>query len=423
MEPEKPIVILGGGIAGLATAHFFKENGYESIVLEATNVPGGVTRSFQWHDFTCDIAVHRFFSPHTGILEDVRKVVPLVKMVRRSRIFLHGRVLKDPINPAELVLRMPPSLSFRLVSGYFFHKRRPDTNFDNYVHNRYGPGLNDLFFKPYTEKMFGIPSPEVSIQWGEQKVRVSGLIDVIRKNTKIYFRSFYYPRRGGFGAIANSLRERIGSNLRLRSKVVGVSHNDREITAIEVENGDRRETIVPGTVISTIPITDLGKFLRHAVSLRFRPIQVAYLLVDKDRVTNNHWIYFGDPDIHINRLGEFKNFITDGTPKGKTVLSAEITRETDDPVNEAIEGCKRYGLLASDHVIDSKVVGAKHAYPVYEQGYMEKLRDAKQYFSRFRNLHLVGRNALFHHAEIDDNFLGAKGLVEQILHSQGSNPL
>jgi hypothetical protein len=96
-------------------------------------------------------------------------------------------------------------------------------------------------------------------------------------------------------------------------------------------------------------------------------------------------------------------------------LSAEITRETDDPVSEAIRGCEQYKLLTADHILDSMVVKEAHAYPIYECNYMEKLRDARNYFSAFRNLHLIGRNALFHHAEIDDNFLGAKRLVETLL--------
>jgi protoporphyrinogen oxidase len=418
MTLEEPVVILGGGIAGLATAHFLKEAGYDAVVFEASDRPGGVTRSFQWHGFTCDVAVHRFFSPHHGVLEEVQKVVPLIKMNRRSRIFLHDRILTDPISPTELVLRMPPLLSVKLVLGYLFHTRRPDTNFDNYVHNRYGPGLNDLFFKPYTEKMFGIPSHEVSTEWGEQKVRVSGLIDVIKKNTKIYFRYFHYPPTGGFGTIANSLKERIGENLWLESDVVGLEYSGDRISNVTIERHGRQKEIKPGTVISTVPITDLGHLLDHKVDLRFRPIQIAYLLVDKHKVSDYHWIYFGDSDIHINRLGEFKNFVANGTPDGRTVLSAEITRETDDPVNEAIRGCERYNLLSSSQVLDSLVVREAHAYPIYECNYLEKLRNARDYFSHFRNLHLVGRNALFHHAEIDDNFLGAKQLVEQLLSAE-----
>jgi protoporphyrinogen oxidase len=415
MVVAEPIVILGGGIAGLATAHFLKSAGYDALVIEAADTPGGVTRSFHWRGFTCDVAVHRFFSPHPGILEEVQKVVPLIKMNRRSRIFLHDRILTDPISPTELVLRMPPLLSAQLVLGYLFHSKRPDTNFENYVHNRYGPGLNELFFKPYTEKMFGIPSNEVSTEWGEQKVRVSGLIDVIKKNTKIYFRYFHYPPTGGFGTIANSLKDRVGRNLWLESKVVGLEQADDRISTVVVDKGGHREEISPGTVISSIPITDLGRLLNEEVDLRFRPIQVAYLLVDRHKVSDYHWIYFGDADIHINRLGEFKNFVANGTPDGRTVLSAEITRETDDPVAEAIRGCERYKLLTADQVLDSMVVKEAHAYPIYECSYMEKLKDARRRFSRFRNLHLVGRNALFHHAEIDDNFLTAKRLVEQLI--------
>lgn len=415
MALREPIVILGGGIAGLATAHFLKARGFDALVFEAAGIPGGVTRSFKWRGFTCDVAVHRFFSPHPGILEDVQKVVPLIKMNRRSRIFLHDRILTDPISPTELVLRMPPVISAKLVLGYLFHSRRPDTNFDNYVHNRYGPGLNDLFFRPYTEKMFGIPSHEVSTEWGEQKVRVSGLIDVIKKNTKIYFRYFHYPPVGGFGTIANSLKERVGQNLWLETKVVGLEHSSDGVSQVVIDRRGDRQEIIPGTVISTIPITDLGQLLDYKVDLRFRPIQVAYLLVDKHKASDCHWIYFGDSDIHINRLGEFKNFVADGTPDGKTVLSAEITRETDDPVAEAIRGCERYGLFEASQVLDSKVIREEHAYPIYECDYLEKLRSARSYFSQFRNLHLLGRNALFHHAEIDDNFLGAKRLVEKLL--------
>jgi len=412
---KEPVLILGGGIAGLATAHYLKDAGIEATVFEAADVPGGVTRSFTWHGFTCDVACHRFFTTHPGILEEVQRVTPMFKTIRRSQIMLRGRVLKDPISPPELVLRMPPLLSAQLVSGYFFHRRVEDTNFDNYVHNRYGPGLNDLFFKPYTEKMFGIPAREVSIEWGEQKVRVSGLVDVIKQNTKIYFRNFHYPNSGGFGAIAEGLHDRIGDKLVLESRVVGLERNDERITAVNVESGGKMKSIPAGTVISTIPITDLGELLDVEVDLQFRPIQVAYLLIGKPQVTENHWVYFGDGDIHINRLGEFKNFVSNGVPSDKTVLAAEITMETGDAIREAIAGCERYGLIRPDDVLDAMVVRERFAYPIYSCNYLDRLHEAQSRFSHYSNLHLVGRSALFHHAEIDDNFLGSRELVRRLL--------
>ncbi len=127
-----------------------------------------------------------------------------------------------------------------------------------------------------------------------------------------------------------------------------------------------------------------------------------------------HWIYFGDSDIVINRMSEFKNFADAGTPPDRTVLVAEVTMPTEDPLNDVLAALERYGLVDRREVLDSLLIHERFAYPVYDQGYETALEESKQVFGRFENLHLVGRSAEFRHIEVDETFASALALVRRL---------
>jgi protoporphyrinogen oxidase len=202
-----------------------RERGFDVKVFEAADRVGGLARSFEWHGFHCDIAPHRLFTHDREALERLLQLVPMRRHRRRSRIFIAGKILHDPVNPAELALRLPPQVTGRLVWGYLsrlVRSRLPEDSFENLALNKFGRGLYELFFEPYTRKMFGVSPAEISVEWGRQKLRVSGLRDVIRRNTKIFFRQFYYPKRGGYGAICQALYEQVADRVLLQARVSGL---------------------------------------------------------------------------------------------------------------------------------------------------------------------------------------------------------
>ncbi|MCH7665737.1 MAG: FAD-dependent oxidoreductase [Acidobacteria bacterium] len=411
---QERVAILGAGVSGLSCASLLKERGYDVTIFEASDRIGGLARSFEWHGFFCDIAPHRLFTHDKEALEHLLALVPMKKHQRRSKICIGGKMVRDPVNPVELLLRFSPRLTSRLVFGYLFKPKLPEESFENMAINKFGHGLYEFFFKPYTEKMFGVSPAEISVEWGRQKLRVSGLKDVFRRNTKIFFREFYYPKERGYGAISEALYEKVRGSVRFNSRVTGLELGDGEITGVTYTDANGSHAFPCDRVVSTIPATILGRMLGRDFSFRFQAVQLVYFLVAKPRIMPYHWVYFGDRDVVINRFAEFKNFSDSGTPDDKTVAVAEITVPTDDPVKDALAGLERYGLLREEDVLDTKLIYERFGYPVYDQHFDVVRVEAEEEFGRYHNLHLVGRNAEFRHIEVDEDYAAALALVRSL---------
>ncbi len=410
------VAILGAGVSGLSCAWLLKRRGIEATVFEATDHAGGLSRSFRWHDFDCDFGTHRLFTTDESVLRQLLALVPMGRHIRRSRVYVGSRWLHDPINAIELLYRFSPMFTARLAWGYLRRPRDGDPrSFNDFVIRRYGRAMNDFIFRPYTERLFGLPGDRISVNWAARKVRLAGPLDLLRENTKRKFSYFYYPVRGGFGAISSALFKELKGQVRLGAEVQSLEPTEGRISAVvsRAEGGTRRDEF--DQVISTIPITVLGRLLGRDYALDFRGVDSVYLHVDQPNVTDNHWLYFMDAGNAINRLVEFKNLSPVGTPDDKTVLSAEVTDGGADPTQAVVRGAVQAGILQAGRVLDTLVVHEPFCYPVYSQGYEHTLADALSHLQQYPNLRWTGRGAEFEHKEVDDDFVGAGLVVDQLL--------
>jgi protoporphyrinogen oxidase len=408
------IGILGAGIAGLASAHFLRDTFPDLQVHEATTQVGGLARSFKWHGFDCDLAPHRLYTQDAELLAELLALVEMARVRRRSSIYLQGKWIRDPVNAVEMVLKFLPRRSARIVWSYLFRRDHGDASFESLVLTRFGAGLNEMFFKPYSEKLFGIPAGEISAEWGRRKIRVAGLRDMVRRESKLYFKEFYYPRSGGYGAITQRLYEEVKDSVRLDSRLVAVRRDEatnRYVCQFTNAVGEERAEEFDALVTS-LPLDTFARLFGLELSLRFRPARITYLLIDKDRVTDNHWFYFADRDFILNRVAEFKNFSGAGTlPAGRTVLCCEVTDVARYSPERVISELTETGIIKSRDVLDTKVIELANAYPVYDRGYEEEMRRAHDFFAAHPEIQHVGRHAQFAHKDIDEIFDEAKQLA------------
>jgi GT2 family glycosyltransferase/protoporphyrinogen oxidase len=409
------VTIIGAGIAGLSSGWLLKQRGVDFTVIESQSYPGGLARSFEWNGFNCDFAAHRLFTSDENVLHQLLALVPMGRQIRRSRIYLRGHWMRDPLDVIELTQNLSVSERLKVLWSYLLRDQKlEETSFQNYVLKRYGSGLYNYFFGPYTEKLFGIPGDEISVLWARQKVRLANPLDNLRENTKTKFQYFYYPIRGGYGAIANRLFEEIREHVVLNARVTGFDIQDDIITNVHyVKDGCQLES-PSDAVISTLPLSITTKMLGHTFNFQFQKVDAVYLLINKPFLTDYHWIYFMDSDVSINRLVEFKNMSPVDTPGDKTVVCAEVTQPHIDPINRVIDDLHRVGLIQYHDVLDSKVVHEKFAYPVYTHDYDIILNEVQQVLNQYQNLYNVGRAAEFRHREVDDNFASAIQTVDQI---------
>lgn len=407
--------ILGGGPAGLFTAWLLQQRGVEAVVYEATEQVGGISRSFEWHGFTCDMGTHRLFTQDESVLRQLQALVPMGRHLRRSQLYLGGKWAHDPVNVVEILCRYSPKLAADIIAGYLFRPREmPLDSFNAFVHQKYGAPLSRFFFSPYTEKLFGISGDEISADWARRKVRISGLFDFLRESSKKHFSYFYYPVEGGYGAIINRVYRDLREQVRLRAPVVALETNaGRVSTVVYTQDGIQHRELVD-VVVATISLPAVGRALGFDFALDYRGVDFVYLLIDRPFLSDNHWIYFMDKDAAINRLVEFKNLSPVGQPPERTVVCAEVTSDWHDVAGQVQADLIRCGLLKHEEIVDTLVLHQDGGYPVYDLTYVQHLAQVREALGQFENLHFVGRLAEFEHLELDDIYANALALASTL---------
>ncbi|MCX7010148.1 MAG: NAD(P)-binding protein [Kiritimatiellaeota bacterium] len=378
------IGIMGAGVAGLSVAHLLRDSGLRFDVFDQDEHYGGLARSHLWHGFPCDLAPHRFFTSDANVLRAFKALVPLERMRRKSRIFIQGHWIQDPVNAVEMVLKFSPAISAQLIFHYLFRKQIKEDNFEALALNQFGKSLNRLFFKPYSEKLFGIPATEISPTWGRRKLRVGGLKDMIRRQSRLYFKEFYYPAQHGYGAIVDALYKPIRQHVHLQHRLTAFQHlPDGHYEATFDHKGHTKKKIF-SKVISSLPLNDFSRMLGLDLPLHFRAV------------------------------AEFANFNAKSFAEDQTVLCCEVTDTREFSVERVVSDLARAALLRPEEILDTKVMDLSHAYPIYDRAYDQLMVVAEKFYAQHPNLFLLGRQANFAHQDIDEIYLKAQEIAQRL---------
>ncbi|MDR0994107.1 MAG: NAD(P)-binding protein, partial [Verrucomicrobiota bacterium] len=409
--------IIGAGISGISTAHFLHKKGVEVEVIEAAAQSGGSAYSFEWNGHTCDWAAHRLFTHDEHILQLIQSLVPLRTLNRVSSVYMGERWLKDPVDAVQLCYRFFPKNTFSVPWTYLTRERRlPEDSFKNYCLAHYGSRLEEFLFSPYTEKMFGIPGGELSVEWARKKTRLSGPLDVIRQGSKTKFNYFYYPKNGGFGTICDAFLEPVKDRVHYQAHMTKLDIEEGRILRVHYEQDGQPRTMEADFFVSTIPLTTLCAMTGFEAPLAYRSVAAVYALVNKPHTTPNHWIYYMDGrEVVVNRLCEVKNMFPKAGPADTSVVCAEVT-EWDQVgfLDTCIRNLADSGIFRMDQVLDTTVVKRDFSYPVYRADYEQDVDRAMAHVAQFHNLRTVGRSAQFEHMEIDNCLESALQCVREL---------
>ncbi|HLE29452.1 MAG TPA: NAD(P)/FAD-dependent oxidoreductase [Anaerolineales bacterium] len=454
MTEPKSVVIIGAGPAGLTAAVEASRLGLPVTVLEKDRLVGGIARTEQYKGYSFDIGGHRFFTKLGEVEQFWREICgdDFLLRPRISRIFYEGKFYDYPLKPFQALANLGLFTSAQVALSYLaaqaFPYPREDT-FEEWVSNRFGRRLYTIFFKTYTEKVWGIPCSEIRAEWAAQ--RIQGLsLPVAIKNAlfgpdgqeiiKTLIEQFHYPRLGPgmmWQKAADWARAR-GGRVELETDVVRLQHSGGRITHVVTRNSGNAEKIIEGTdFISSMPISELIQKLEPAapsevssaaLGLAYRDFISVILIVDQPDLFPDNWIYVHSPEVQVGRVQNFKNWSPDMVPDpGKTSLGLEyFCTEGDDlwrmTETELIELGKRemeqIGLLKAAEVVDGAVVRQRKAYPVYNGTYAQYLATIKAYLASFGNLQTVGRNGLHKYNNQDHSMLTAMLAVRNLLGEQ-----
>jgi protoporphyrinogen oxidase len=454
---KKKAVIIGGGPAGLTAGYCLSKAGESVIILEADpKYLGGISRTANYKGFLFDIGGHRFFSKSKAVEDFWHEILPndMLERPRMSRIFYGGKFYSYPLRAMEAFLNLGPFQSAACVLSYFKARAfpRPEVkSFEDWVTNQFGERLFRIFFKTYTEKVWGMNCNEISADWAAQRIKGLSLGSAIKNAlfpekpkdksqvVKTLISSFRYPRRGPgmmWDRCGDRIRE-MGGEIAMGRRVTGCLWDASSGSwTVQARNQDgSTETYQGEHVISSAPMRELipsldpkatPEALHAAQSLRYRDFVTVVLIVkDKDAFPDN-WIYIHEPNVKVGRIQNFKSWSPEMVPdKSMSCYGLEYFCFENDglwnqPDKELIAlgaaELEKIGLGRRGDVVDGCVVRQIKAYPVYDDAYsrhVEAIR--KEVEQRYPNLHMVGRNGMHKYNNQDHAMMTAMLAAENIL--------
>lgn len=437
MSNHRKVTVLGAGLAGMSSAAELARSGVDVTVLERDPVVGGLAKSLHRNGYTVDLGPHRFHG-EPGVVQHFHDLMGenLVENKRKSRIWMMNRFFFYPLRVENVLMQLPRTILIKILIDYVTARvkqrlnPKPDLSFEDWVTHRFGKTLYTIFFDVYTEKTWGLPCKQISSDWASQRISLLSLGDVIKKTLqpkqkpqpRTYVSSFSYPKHGGVGAICGRYQAQVqsaGGKVVTSIRLEKVKTDGKRVTSIVYQNGDLREVDTPGHVISSIPPQALlglldpappAEILEHAAKLQHRSLVFVYVVLKKENLTDDHWVYIPEKSRLLNRISEAKNFSRDNAPEGYTAVCAEITCIQGDEIwtaddrwlgERVITELADMGFMKKKEAVDTFVHREPQGYPVYEIGYREHLKALQEHLGAYENLLVIGRQGLFRYNNMD----------------------
>ena len=464
MRIDTDIFVVGAGPAGLTAAYCLTRDAERSaqspsvIVIEKDpHYVGGISRTVNYNGFSFDIGGHRFFSKSKEVVDLWHEILPddFIERPRASRIYYGGRFYSYPLRAFEALANLGVFTSALCALSYAWAKLRPvqePRTFHEWVRNQFGERLFQIFFKTYTEKVWGMSCDEISADWAAQRNKgldlAVAVINGIKRSlgigsrsgsggatVKTLIESFQYPRKGPgmmWEAAARKVAEQ-GGEVRMGRELTKLSYDARQkLWHIEVAAASGAETYTARHVISSAPVRELVEKLSptpisrlHARELRYRDFLTVALIVKQPELFPDNWIYIHDPAVKVGRVQNFRSWSPEMVQPGMNCVGLEYfcfegdglwTSSDAELIALAKREIAQLGLVAAEDVVDACVVRQQKAYPVYDDNYRDNMAMIRlDLETSFPSLHLVGRNGMHKYNNQDHAMITAMLTARNIL--------
>jgi protoporphyrinogen oxidase len=446
---NKQVLVLGAGPAGLAAAHFTQSRGHEVTLVERGPLVGGKGASREVGNFVLDFGPHAYHPREDEIdklvLEAAGSDYFLTSV--EMKLVVGGQLMNYPFRMGEALKKLSPWQSARILIDYLiartlihFRKGTADS-FEAWGRRQFGETLYRMCFGDYTERVWGIPAAELSVELAKRKLPKMALGDVLRQvilrdphkmHAHLFGKLFGYHRKGigkVYEEIASQIR-RGGGSILFETEVEAIRQGSDSRPQVEL-TGRHASVRDFDLVVSTIPLSRLANVCapldqtstHQGKELKFRDILLVYVSIPKRQFSPAHWIYLVDERFSFSRISEQRNLSAECAPDNETLLTLEISL----PPHSTMRGWAKerfHELVAKDlsffgigsaefSVFEVKEL--KEAYPVYSRGYEQSLRSCLVQLSTFPWLITTGRQGLFRDVDMHEAMHLAKNAVDALL--------
>lgn len=435
---SEEIIVIGAGPAGLSCANALGKKQKKVKVYESSNYIGGMSRSFDLWGQRVDLGPHRFFSKQKEINEFFTELIKddYTLVDRQTRIYYRNKFFDYPIKLGNVMKNLPVWVIFQVGWHYIIQMLFPikdPKNFEEWVTNKFGKKLFQIFFKNYTEKLWGIKCTQIDADWAAQRIKTLTLFGAVKaamfgnkgNKHKTLVDQFAYPKNGT-GTLYERAAENVKANggevlLNTPIKRVLLDENNKKVVGVELVDGIIQKA---DNVVSTMPLTLLLKGFENvpkkvkdaADKLYFRNTILVYLEVDADNLFTDNWLYIHSPNVKHGRITNFRNWCpTLNRDKKTTIICMEYWCFEQDEIwvgdeKNIVELAKKeiyeINLIPqSAKILNTKVIKIPKCYPVYETGYQENINTVINFLKPIKGLYPIGRYGAFKYNNQDHSIL------------------
>ncbi len=446
------IAVIGAGPAGMTAAYeISKQLGNKVSTLdlfEKSDRVGGLSKSIELWNQRVDLGPHRFFSHDTRInalwLEVVRDRYDIVN--RQTRIYYKRRFFDYPIRAFNALNGLGILEAVRCLWSYLLERMFPTkdiSTFEGWVTSRFGKRLYTIFFKTYSEKLWGISCTDLDSDFAAQRIKKLSLFEAIKnalfqgKGNKhaTLVEQFAYPL-GGTGSVYEAMQKEIelrGGKVHISTGVERVITTGGKVESLQLESGEIREY---DHIISTMPISILverlpevpDQVLEQSRKLTFRNTILVYLRIDRTDLFTDQWLYVHDPSVEVGRVTNFRNWLPSiYGESASSILCLEYwcyfedelwNQDPDDLIERAGREIIDTGLAKEGDVKQGHVVMLPRCYPVYFRGYRKVMKPVEEYLTSVEGLHAIGRYGAYKYNNQDHSILMGMRVAENILEKR-----
>jgi protoporphyrinogen oxidase len=445
-DTTQTTLVLGGGPAGLTAGYLLGKAGRNVLVLEAEDQVGGLAKTVERDGYRFDLGGHRFFTKALEVDDLWHEVLgdEFLRRPRMSRIYWNNRYLDYPLRGPDVIRKLGPVELTRCMASYLVAAAKPkgsEDSLEEWVTNRFGRRLFELFFKSYNEKVWGVPASEIRAEWAAQRIKGLSFFSAARaaffgnrgNKIKSLISEFNYPRYGP-GQMWDAMTDAIGAQgggVLLEAPVTRLELAGSRV--VEVEAGGESYTL-PEAVISSLPLREVVRMatpaapahvLEAADGLRYRDFLTVALVVDGEDLFPDNWIYIHEPDVRVGRIQNFRSWspwmVPDPT---KACVGMEYfcfagddlwSMADDDLVDLAATELEKLRLASKSKVERGYAIRVPKAYPIYDAAYAERVAVIREWLDGIDNLQQVGRNGLHRYNNSDHSMLTAMRAVDNLV--------
>lgn len=423
------ILVLGSGLSGLSTSYFLRQKKIRTEIFEKEKAPGGLCRSFKKQGFTFDFSGHLMHFRNKSTLSLVKRLLKgnLVKHKRDSYVYSFDRFIPYPFQTN--FDHLPEKQALACLSGLIESRSKKSLksrDFLQWIHNKFGKPIAELFLIPYNTKLWRMPLHELEYSWAERFIITPGPGRIKPgfddKNGDLGYNNFFwYLKRGGIEELIKGFL-RDADSINLNCRAVGI---DLRKKTVKFKNAGTKKF---SRLISTIPLPELGKIITPLPDdvkdsfKRLKWVSIYNVNLGLEAITQpaRHWIYFSQKNIPFFRVGFFHNFSSSLTPSNKGALYADVSYSEARPIRKkdirdrVVKQLTATGLIRHNSDVCCKHINdIRYGYPVYDKNYFRARGKILKFLAK-NNVISCGRYGGWSYLSMEDVILESADITKGI---------